>query len=71
MTTLLQLGVYAKPLNERLIILLRKKNVIWACNFKLEYPKYPRLILSAIVAPFASAGIPPVANQLNQDSTVY
>ena len=30
------------------------------------------LILSAAVAPFASAGIcPPVVNRLNQDTTVY
>ena len=29
------------------------------------------LILSAIVAPFASAGIRPVVNRLNQDTTVY
>ena len=29
------------------------------------------LILSAIVAPFASAGIHPVVNRLNQDTTVY
>ena len=29
------------------------------------------LILSATVAPFASAGIRPVVNRLNQDSTVY
>ena len=28
------------------------------------------LILSAIVAPFASAGIRPVVNRLNQDTTV-
>ena len=29
------------------------------------------LILAAIVAPFASAGIRPVVNRLNQDTTVY
>ena len=29
------------------------------------------LILSATVAPFASAGVRPVVNQLNQDTTVY
>ena len=29
------------------------------------------LILSATVAPFASTGIRPVVNQLNQDTTVY
>ena len=29
------------------------------------------LILSAIVAPFASAGIRPVVNRLNQDTTEY
>ena len=29
------------------------------------------LILSAMVAPFASAGIRPVVNRLNQDTTVY
>ena len=29
------------------------------------------LILSAIVAPFASTGIRPVVNRLNQDTTVY
>ena len=29
------------------------------------------LILSATVAPFASAGIRPVVNRLNQDTTVY
>ena len=29
------------------------------------------LILSAIVAPFASAGIRPVVNRLNQDTTAY
>ena len=29
------------------------------------------LILSATVAPFASAGIRPVVNRLNQDPTVY
>ena len=29
------------------------------------------LILSATAAPFASAGIRPVVNQLNQDTTVY
>ena len=29
------------------------------------------LILSAIVAPFASSGIRPVVNRLNQDTTVY
>ena len=29
------------------------------------------LILSAAVAPFASAGICPVVNRLNQDTTVY
>ena len=29
------------------------------------------LILPATVAPFASAGIPPVINRLNQDNTVY
>ena len=29
------------------------------------------LILAAIVAPFASAGIRPVVNRLNQDTKVY
>ena len=29
------------------------------------------LILSATVAPFASAGIRPVVNRVNQDTTVY
>ena len=29
------------------------------------------LILSAMVAPFASAGVRPVVNRLNQDTTVY
>ena len=29
------------------------------------------LILSAMVAPFASAGIRPVVNRLNQDTTLY
>ena len=61
--------LYAKPLNERLIILLPKKNVILASIFIIFSSASSSS--SAIVALFASAGIRPVVNGLKQDTTVY
>ena len=49
------------------MILLQKKK----CYFGFYFLVQNILILSAIVAPFASAGIRPVVNRLNQDTTVY
>ena len=60
--------VYAEPLNERLIILLQKM-FFWLL-FSILFLS-TGLSSSAIVAPFASASIRPVVNQLNQDTTVY
>ena len=63
--------LYPKPLNERLIILLQKKK----CYFRFYFSSILFLSAgsssSAIVAPFVTAGIRPVGNRLNQDTTVY
>ena len=60
---------YAKQLNERLII-LHQKNLLFWLLFSILYSSVGSSSL-AIVAPFASAGIRPVVNRLNQDTTVY
>ena len=61
---------YAKPLNERLNKLFyKKKPVIWLL-FSILFSSVGSSSL-AIVAPFASAGIRPVVNRFNQDTTVY
>ena len=60
---------YAKPLNERLIMYCKRKMLFWLL-FSIKSIQNI-LILSAAVAPFASAGIRPVVNRLNQDTTVY
>ena len=60
---------YSKPLNERLII-LHKKNLLFWLLFSILFSSVGSSS-SAIVAPFASAGIRPVVNRLNQDTTVY
>ena len=60
---------YAKPLNERLII-LHQKNLLFWLLFSILFSSVGSSS-SAIVAPFASAGIRPVVNRLNQDTTVY
>ena len=60
---------YAKPLNERLII-LHQKNLLFWLLFSILFSSVGSFS-SAIVAPFASAGIRPVVNRLNQDTTVY
>ena len=60
---------YAKPLNERLII-LHQKNLLFWLLFSILFSSVGSSSL-AIVAPFASAGIRPVVNRFNQDTTVY
>ena len=60
---------YTKSLNERLII-LHPKNLLFWLLFSILYSSVGSSS-SAIVAPFASAGIHPVVNRLNQDTTVY
>ena len=60
---------YAKPLNERLIILHKKTLLFWLLVSILFSSVGSSS--SAIGAPFASAGICPVVNRLNQDTTVY
>ena len=57
---------YAKPLNERLIILHQKTPLFWHL-FSILFSSVGSSS-SAIVAPFASAGIRPVVNRLNQDT---
>ena len=59
---------YAKPLNERLIMYCKRKMLFWLLFSSKSIQNI--LILLAIVAP-PSAGIRPVVNRLNQDSTVY
>ena len=63
--------LYAKPLNERLIhdFTAKEKMLFWFLFSGKSIQNI--LILSAVVAPFASAGIRPVVNLLNQDTTVY
>ena len=63
--------LYAKPLNERLIhdFTAKEKMLFWLLFSSKSIQNI--LILPAIVAPFASAGIRPVGNRLNQDTTVY
>ena len=60
---------YAKSLNERLIIPYKKNLLFWFL-FSILFSSVGSSS-SAIVAPFASAGIRPVVNRLNQDTTVY
>ena len=60
---------YAKPLNERLIMYCKRKMLFWLLFSSKSIQNI--LILLAIVAPSPSAGIRPVVNQLNQDTTVY
>ena len=60
--------LYAKALNERLII-LPQKMLFWLL-FSIWFSSAGSSS-SAIVAPFASAGIRPVVNRLNQGTTVY
>ena len=60
---------YAKPLNDRLII-LHQNNLLFWLLFSILFSSVGSSN-SAIVAPFASAGIRPVINRLNQDTTVY
>ena len=60
---------YAKPLNERLIMYCKKKMLFWLLFSSKSIQNI--LILLAIVAPSPSAGIRPVVNRLNQDTTVY
>ena len=60
---------YAKPLNERLIIQHQKSLLFWLLFFILFSSVGSSSL--AIVAPFASAGIRPVVNRFNQDTTVY
>ena len=59
----------AKPLNERLIMYCKKKMLFWLLFSSKSIQNI--LILLAIVAPSPSAGIRPVVNRLNQDTTVY
>ena len=60
-----------KPLNERLIhdFTAKEKVLFWLLFSSKSIQNI--LILPAIVAPFASAGIRSVVNRLNQDTTVY
>ena len=60
--------LYAKALNERLIILLQKM-LFWLL-FSIWFSSAGSSS-SAIVAPFASAGIRPVVNRFNQDTTLF
>ena len=60
---------YAKPLNERLITYCKRKMLFWLLFSSKSIQNI--LILLAIVAPSPSAGIRPVVNRLNQDTTVY
>ena len=61
---------YAKPLNERLIMYYcTRKMLVWLLFSSKSIQNI--LILLAIVAPSPSAGIRPVVNRLNQDTTVY
>ena len=60
---------YAKPLNERLIMYCKRKMLFWLLFSSKSIQDI--LILLAIVAPSPSAGIRPVVNRLNQDTTVY
>ena len=60
--------LYAKALNERLIILLQKM-LFWLL-FSIWFSSAGSSS-SAIVAPFASAGIHPVVNRFNQDTTLF
>ena len=60
---------YAKPLNERLIMYRKKKMLFWLLFSSKSIQNI--LILLAIVAPSPSAGIRPVVNRLNQNTTVY
>ena len=60
---------YAKPLNERLIILHQKTLLFWLL-FSILFSSISSSSL-AIVAPFATAVICPVVNRFNQDTTVY
>ena len=60
---------YAKPLNERLIMYCKRKMLFWLLFSSKSIQNI--LILLAIVAPSPSAGIRPVVNRLNQDTTVY
>ena len=60
---------YAKPLNERLTMYCKRKMLFWLLFSSKSIQNI--LILLAIVAPSASAGIRPVVNRLNQDTTVY
>ena len=61
---------YAKPLNERLNKLFYIKNLLFWLLFSILFSSVGSSSL-AIVAPFASAGIRPVVNRFNQDTTVY
>ena len=60
---------YYEPLNERLIILYKKTLLLWLL-FSILFSSVGSSS-SAIVGPFATAGIRPVVNRLNQDTTVY
>ena len=60
---------YAKPLNERLIVYCKRKMLFWLLFSGKSTQNI--LILLAIVAPSPSAGIRPVVNRLNQDTTAY
>ena len=60
---------YAKPLNERLIMYCKRKMLFWPLFSSKSIQNI--LIVLAIVAPSPSAGIRPVVNRLNQDTTVY
>ena len=60
---------YTKSLNERLIILHKKTLLFWLL-FSILFSSVGSSSL-AIVAPFVSAGIRPVVNRFNQDTTVY
>ena len=61
---------YAKPLNERLNKLFYIKILLFWLLFSILFSSVGSSSL-AIVAPFASAGIRPVVNRFNQDTTVY
>ena len=60
--------MYAKALNARSTA---KKKLLWLLfPFSILFSS-ASLSSLAIVAPFASTGIHPVVNQLNQDTTLY
>ena len=63
------LTYYAKPLNERFIMYCKRKMLFWLLFSSKSIQNI--LILLAIVAPSPSAGIRPVVNRSNQDTTVY